>query len=74
MNGYKRIVLAVSGMKDNRCRECVAEVLGQMEGVLQAEVSLIRARAVVDCVSQCDASAFICMLESVGYQAVVEDQ
>lgn len=71
-NGAKRTVLAILGMRSNACRERVAEVLGRVDGVIDVNVSLIRAQAVVVYSSPCDAAALVDAVTGAGY-AVTPD-
>lgn len=67
-----RAVLAVFGMRNNSCRESVAEALGRVEGATDVSVSLIRARAIVMYVPPCDTAALIRAVEGAGYGAMMD--
>jgi len=71
VNGNKRIVLVIWGMRNNECRERILEVLGQVEGVVQVEVSLIRARALLVCGATCEATRLVETVSAAGYHAAV---
>ena len=60
-------VLLIVGMRDNSCREQVAEVLGRINGVQDVSVSLVRARAVVAHSSACQTAALVRAVEEAGY-------
>lgn len=68
----KSVVLDVFGMKNNSCRECVAEALGRVEGALHVSVSLIRARAVIAYMPPCDPAALVRAVEDAGYSAMMD--
>jgi copper chaperone CopZ len=65
-------VLVIMGMRDNACRERVAEALGQIDGVLSTNVSLIRARATVVHEPPCDAAQLVWTVVNAGYGAALE--
>jgi copper chaperone CopZ len=69
VNGVKRTVLAISGMRGNSCRERVAEALGRVEGVLDVTVSLVRARAEVVHLTGCCPEELVRAVIGVGYAA-----
>lgn len=68
-NGVSRMALNVLGMRNNSCRERIVEVLGQVEGVQDVSVSLVRARAVVAYEPPCEPATLIRAIEGVGYRA-----
>lgn len=65
--GAKRAVLNLLGMRDNFCRERIAEVLGRVEGVTEVNVSLIRARAIVVYESPCEPTDLVRAVQIAGY-------
>ncbi len=67
-----RTVLLVQGMKDNRCRETVAEALEAVEGVSEVEVNLYRGRAVVVHALTCDPEDLARAVKDLGYWAIPE--
>ena len=66
-----RTELLISGMRDNACRERVAEALRRVEGVVDVSVSLLRARAVVLHTGSCGRQWLVKAVGSAGYQATV---
>lgn len=66
-----RTVLEVDGMRDNRCRERIAAILVQVQGVKEVTVSLIRARAEVVYVTPCSLDELVSTLTGLGYRASV---
>lgn len=64
-----RILLIVTGMRDNACRERVAEVLSLQRGVTEVEVSLVRGMASVTRDESCSAARLIELLGAAGYPA-----
>lgn len=69
--GMKTVVLLIQGMRDNACRERLAEALGSVAGVADANVSLLRARGVVTYGPPCDEELLLRTVKSVGYEASV---
>lgn len=67
-----RTTLLIIGMKDNRCREVIADALESIPGVSQVDVNLIRARAVVLHDSTCGAEDFVRAVLRGGYEVVVQ--
>lgn len=67
-----RTVLVIMGMRDNACRERVSEVLGQVKGVRNVTVSLIRARAIVEHERPCEPSELISVMVKAGYGAALD--
>lgn len=64
-----RILLIVTGMRDNACRERVAEALSRQRGVTEVEVSLARGMAGVTRDESCSAARLIELLGAAGYPA-----
>lgn len=62
-------VLNVLGMRNNSCRERVADALGRVQGVKEATVSLIRARAIVVHEPTCEPAELVRAVQSAGYVA-----
>lgn len=67
-----RTVLVITGMRDNSCRERIADVLGQIKGVRDVAVSLFRARAVVEHEPTCEASELVRAVEGAGYSVKLD--
>lgn len=61
--------LLISGMKDNRGRERIIEILRAVPGVLRVDVSLIRARATIRHTSACKPSNLIRAVTNSGHLA-----
>lgn len=59
----------IMGMRDNSCRERVADSLGRVDGVTDVSVSLIRARAVVAHTHTCQPAELIRAVQSAGFHA-----
>lgn len=70
--GSMRTVLAISGMRDNDCRERVCRALGRVNGVKDVSVSLIRARAVVEHHQPCDPAELVRAVTGAGYGATLD--
>ncbi|GEM_PF-2031549 len=68
-DGVVRTELLISGMRDNACRERVAEALRRVEGVVDVSVSLLRARAIVLHTASCDKEWLVRAVGNAGYQA-----
>ena len=64
-----RDVIAVLGMHNNGCRECVIEALESQEGVVEALVSLHRGRATVVHTRLCTADMLLRAVVAAGYAA-----
>jgi copper chaperone CopZ len=69
--GITRIVLLIMGMRDNACREQIAEALGRVRGVVDVNVSLMRARAVVAFSPPCSEADLIRAVVRAGFGATV---
>ncbi len=65
-------VLAISGMRDNACRERVAEALARVDGAVDVSVSLIRARAIVVHGAACPPDALVRAVGDAGYHAALD--
>lgn len=72
--GIARTVLVIMGMRDNGCRERVAETLEEVAGVQEVDVNLFRARAVVLHLRSCSRGALVGAVECAGYQAIAEGE
>lgn len=68
--GESSIVLLIGGMRDNGCREAVVEALTGVPGVLEADVSLFKARATVVFCPPCEREHLVSAVARVGYRAV----
>lgn len=66
-----RTELLISGMRDNACRERVAEALRRVEGVVDVSVSLLRARAIVLHTAACHSEWLVRAVLDAGYQATL---
>ncbi|HZW07876.1 MAG TPA: heavy metal-associated domain-containing protein [Phycisphaerales bacterium] len=64
-------VMLIAGMRDNACRERVAEALVQVEGVVDVEVSLIRGRASVRHNEKCKPAELIEAVKQRGYDVLL---
>jgi copper chaperone CopZ len=68
-----KTVLLVTGMLDNSGRERVAEALDTVRGVIQVDVNLFRARAVIVHAPPCVSTELVRAVAEAGYQAVPEE-
>lgn len=66
-----RTVMLVSGMRDNACREQIAESLEAVPGVSEVCVTLYRARATVMHTTQCDPKRLIAAIQKCGCSASI---
>jgi copper chaperone CopZ len=66
-------VLVIVGMRDNGCRERIADALGRVDGVEDVTVSLIRCSATVIHDGACDPAALARAVRQAGYEATVRD-
>ena len=73
-SGATRILLLLTGMRNNSCREQIEDVLRQVKGVKEVNVSLIRARAIVECSPPCTTADLIQAVSMVGYGAAVSSR
>lgn len=64
-----RIVLLLTGMRTNACRERIAEELRRIKGVREVSVSFIRAETTVIFVPPCRAEDLIEAVKAAGYRA-----
>src|SRR5262249_12564937 len=64
-----RTVLTIMGMRDNACRERIAEVLEAVPGVRDVDVNLHRARATVLHEPPCTLEALLGAVVRAGYGA-----
>lgn len=69
--GMTTVVLLIRGMRDNSCRERLAEALGSVAGVIDANVSLMRARGVVTYGAPCSEADLLRVVAAAGYEASV---
>lgn len=69
--GVVRTELLISGMRDNACRERVADALRRVEGVVDVSVSLLRARAIVLHTASCDKEWLVRAVSAAGYQSTL---
>ena len=63
--------MLVSGMRDNACRERIAELLETVPGVREVSVNLYRARAIVVHEAGCDPNRLVQAIEKTGCSAAV---
>lgn len=66
-----KTVLLIVGMKDNGCREIVAEAFESVNGVKEVHVSLCRASATIIHETQCAAADLIAAVGQTGYGAAL---
>lgn len=66
-----RTVLAVMGMRDNACRERLADALTGLEGVEDVDVSLHQARAVIVYREPCVLEALLGAVVRAGFGAAL---
>lgn len=64
-----KTVLLVTGILDNGDRERIAEALESVPGVVQVDVNMYRARAVIVHTPPCTAAALVRAVAEAGYQA-----
>ena len=69
-----RTVIVVMGMRDNACRERVAEALGHVAGVGDVNVSLIRARATIVHAAPCSRADLVRAIVNAGFGAAIDEQ
>jgi cation transport ATPase len=69
-----RTLLLIAGMRDNGCRERVAEALEKVTGVKNVHVNLYRARAEIIHDSQSHTTDFITAVTGEGYGAELPTQ
>jgi copper chaperone CopZ len=62
-------LLAISGMRDNDCRERLLDAIRRVDGVTDVRLSLIRGRAEITHDSTCDPAALIQAVVRAGYAA-----
>jgi copper chaperone CopZ len=67
-----RTVLMIMGMRDNSCRERVSDALGAVKGALSVNVSLIRARAVIEHTAPCEPAQLVWAVVNAGYGAALD--
>jgi len=73
MASVRLVVLRIVGMRNNTCREQIAEVLRKVEGVQDVRVSLVRAQAFVYCGPPCEPEQLERAVGQAGYIATVSD-
>ena len=66
-------VLVIMGMRDNLCRERVADALGRVDGVKDVTVSLMRGRAIVEHEPSCEPAQLVWAVVNAGYGAALDD-
>ena len=71
--GMTWTVLHISGMRDNACREAVLRALEAIEGVLDVDVNLYRARATVSHDGACARARLVQAIVWAGYEATVAE-
>lgn len=71
---YQKAVLMITGMRNNDCRERVAEALGRVRGVMQVDVSLLRARATVLHEPGCEPDLLMRAVGEAGYSAMLVNE
>lgn len=59
----------IAGMRDNACRQKIAEALESIPGVKDVDVSLYRACAMIVHGPHCEAAELIQTIEHAGYAA-----
>ncbi|MCC6659510.1 MAG: cation transporter [Phycisphaerales bacterium] len=59
----------ITGMCDNRCRERIVRALERVPGIVQVDVSLLRARATVLHERRCEPITLVRTVIEVGYDA-----
>jgi copper chaperone CopZ len=69
----RKTIVLVSGMRDNACRERIADALARVRGVRDVEVSLMRGRAVVCHDGQCKTDELVLAVKRSGYSASLGD-
>ena len=67
-----RTVLVIMGMRDNSCRERISAVLRSVEGVRSVDVSLIRARAVIEHEATAEPAHLVWAIVNAGYGAALD--
>lgn len=67
----RKTVVLIGGMRDNACRERIADALGRVKGVSDVEVSLMRGRAVVCHDGQCKTDELVLAVKRSGYSATL---
>jgi Cu+-exporting ATPase len=66
-------VLHISGMRDNACRETVLKALEAIEGVLDVDVNLYRARATIAHRGACQRASLMRAVMRAGYEATLAE-
>lgn len=67
-----KTVILVTGMRDNRAREQITEALEGLDGVVQADVNLFRAQAIVVHRPPCAAADLVRAVVRAGFGAEVK--
>lgn len=70
-DGLTRTVLVIMGMRDNDCRERIAEALGAISGVRDVNVNLHRARAEITHLADCRQADLVWAVVQCGYGAAL---
>jgi copper chaperone CopZ len=66
-DGLTGVILLISGMRGNGCREMITGMLEGLPGVWNVEVNLFRARAEVSFTAPCELSHLTSAIERAGY-------
>ena len=68
-----KTVLAIVGMRNNECRERIAEALARVSGVRTADVNLFRASATVIHDPTCNSDDLARVVMELGYGIAAQD-
>ncbi|MFU8827993.1 MAG: heavy-metal-associated domain-containing protein [Phycisphaerales bacterium] len=71
MGASCKVVLKIMGMRNNTCRERIADVLRRVDGVQEAQVSLIRAEASVSYGPPCVPEQLVRAVIQAEYSAAI---
>lgn len=66
-----KTLLHLTGMRGNRCRECVVAAVEAVAGVRDVSVNLFRASATIVHERHCSASDLVAAVSRAGYRAAV---
>lgn len=69
-----KVVLLISGMRENACRVKVEEALSRIAGVIDVGVSLMRAGGVVEYQTPCTEGELLRAVERAGFTATVSKE
>jgi len=67
-----RTVLVIIGMRNNACRDRVAQALAAVKGVKDVSVSLMRAKAAVTYDDACEPAGLVWAVVNAGYGAALD--